>query len=374
VAGWNLIADVVAGERPLICDDLWDEVRAALAERWSAVVAVWGGDDGTPVDVAPRDRIGFIEAYRYAYRFLVRSYSIGDNPWAKEVVAGNANSVTGCPTWMIDDGPAEWAVNIFAAAGLPNDWWTHSSGQYNEAPSPALPRAAMWTDFHALAGVETLLRLYPLVYAGSGSSGGYESSDEQDAVWVVARADGWTNLAPVGGEPFLIGLGRMARGDNIGGPEPFNAQCEFVGNRDLALDLSSRWDVDHLGGGACDPTRVLFYVLHRPHVWCGPLVGGWWVDATAAADYVVKLSGDGGATWETIGSFTSDPNEAWTITKCVSSDSARWTATSVIRVEYVDDRNADTPEWLEPNGGTTWYSDGISPEIFAFAEFDWDFT
>ncbi|HUX15191.1 MAG TPA: hypothetical protein VMW52_01895, partial [Phycisphaerae bacterium] len=88
----------------------------------------------------------------------------------------------------------------------------------------------------------------------------------------------------------------------------------------------------------------------------------------------VKLSGDSGATWEQIGSFTSDPNEAYGIVKCVSSDPDRWTATSVVRVEYADDRNADTPLWNEPNGGTTWYSDGVTPEFFGFAEFDWDFT
>ena len=92
-----------------------------------------------------------------------------------------------------------------------------------------------------------------------------------------------------------------------------------------------------------------------------------------AGTFDARLSGDGGASWQTLGQFTADLGRDWTVAKFVSLDPARWTAQSVLRIAYAGDPNADTPEWLSPNGGYTEYCEGIYPLPFVFADFDWEY-
>jgi hypothetical protein len=101
----------------------------------------------------------------------------------------------------------------------------------------------------------------------------------------------------------------------------------------------------------------------------------------------IKLSGDGGATWETLGDFTSetmtpeDPanaNYPITVVKLESTDPDRWTADSLLRIEFTGTEGADTPNWSDPNAapfsGASDYEQIARPTFLTVcAEFDWSF-
>jgi len=380
--GWNLVRDVFEGSRPLVRDDLWDEIRGAAAERWSAAAAVRGVTDGTPDGVAPRDPIGGIADYRQSYTGLIQPFlgPFSQQCWAKEVAAAAAVENYGCPRWwpgINQQIPIGDLVNIFTEAGLPGDWWTCSAGPFASPPVPPLPKAALWTDFYQLLKIPMLMAFDK--DEGEWTRGdGREATVQQPLEWIPPRAAAWANLAgPVDPDTlFLVGMGRYGRGSYVKVlPENYyEANARYVGYTDVAYDLSPLWDVRHLGGASCDPTRLIVYLRHKPKIWIGPAVGGYWLEAMVAGTFEVRLSGDGGATWEGLGQFTADLAREWTIDKFVSLDSTRWTAQSVLRIAYAGDPNVDTPGWTSPNGGYTEYCEGITPQPFIFADFDWDYT
>jgi len=297
MAGWDILQRMVDdGYRPLVRDDLWAEVRAAMAERTSAVAVLLepgGRSYLNPDEVAVRDPIGKITHYRQTFDNLCDAghYEMTRPVWAKEILVPTAP-----PSWLgfTRYSSTAWApsfvpsyiVSIYTEAGLP-DWWTHAlwiTGIPTFTPAPPLPFADLWTDFlHVLNKMVLLEDIYAVV-------------DQESDCGIIT----WY------------------------------------------LDLLNLWDVTHLGGAAMDPVRVVF--VQGYEVSAGPV------------DVKFELSGDGGATWEDLGTqATVADGRGWFVVE--AADGSRWTADSVFRATGQG-----------PHGDHVYFYD-----MYLFVEFDWDF-
>jgi hypothetical protein len=158
------------------------------------------------------------------------------------------------------------------------------------------------------------------------------------------------------------GLGSL-EGAGTGTVDYDTADVEVLFNR--AVPQGAEILADYDSRSACDPVRLVFYLWHRP-----------WTADDVACSCTVKLSGDGGTTWETLGTLETVP--ATTEYKCEKYEStapARWTADTVLRVEYAGDVHADTPGWPAPAAEEpTEYEEAADVALSTpFAEFDWNF-
>jgi hypothetical protein len=375
MAGWNVISDLVAHKPTLVRHDLWDEVRAAIGERMSAAREFWVGPGapgmggGLPPVVAPRDAIGKIAAYRAAANNLfqhggnVSQYEY--HAFALECDAGDAEDSWGPKRLCTEFWAAEaFSVDPWTAAGLAQAGWGHPD-------FPLLPWADLWTDFLAILDLANLIAINTV--AGSMGTRHFQRGQcENGSVWADTRSAAWSSIPGGGGQDMYGNVGRYGLGQvGGGGFNAYVASCDYV---QCLLDLSGLWNVRHLaayeasppGDPDCDPTRLVIYLFHMPVS----------VD-DLACPCLVQLSGDSGATWETLGTLETVPaTTAFKPEKFVSTDPDRWTANSILRVTYDGDKNADTPSWTAPvSPGVTEYLQRAAVQGWGcvFAEFDWDF-
>ena len=127
----------------------------------------------------------------------------------------------------------------------------------------------------------------------------------------------------------------------------------------------------------CPPLRLVFYLTYEPQMAEGLS------DMTESVDFKIRLSGDGGSTWEELGQFTSIIDGEPHTLKLISTDASRWTANSILRIEHVGNKNSDTPNWTAlPYGAAPHYNTyyaaavgfALSSKTFGvFCEFDWDY-
>jgi hypothetical protein len=455
MAGWDVLEDLAAGQKMLVREPLWTEVRRAAAERRSAqaLFAVWGyPPPGPPVLVARRDAVGSIREYRYYFLGLLSTgFGLEHDIFAQECEASEAVLPWVCKRFAAYVTGGGY-VDVFLEAGLPNADWTHTNtGMQQGRLWPPLPYADAWTDFPPVLNCLTFLWLWTVNPQGDGAEIQFGESLYGDE-WPATRASAWSSIPTEAQYPYFDDgppVGRCGAGDqdHDGGDYWFNARVGYRPWFQWAMDLSNLWQVRHLdrylgevlaegdgtagpysgalarpvvpgslllragtqyvkddgegglvGAGTgtvnyetaaievtfnravavglqiladydsrspCDPTRLVFYLWQKP----------WMVD-DVACPCRVKLSGDGGSTWETLGEFeTVQGTTALKCEKFVSTDATRWTADTVLRVEYAGDEHADTPGWPAPTvEETILYGEAaylvLSPP---FAEFDWDF-
>jgi hypothetical protein len=324
---------------------------------------------GLPPVVAPLDPIGKIAAYR---QIVSGMYQHGGNvsepnyhAFALECDAEDADPDYGPKRLCMDFWESEsFSVDAWTAGGLGQAGWGHPD-------FPLLPWADLWTDFLAILNAATLIGLNTV--PGSTGTSHLEFGLANGAVWTTVRAAAWASI-PTGssGITFYGNVGRHGLGQESSGTFYADvASCDYV---QCLLDLSGLWNVRHLaayeadppGDPDCDPTRLVIYLFHRPVS----------VD-DLACPCLVQLSGDNGATWETLGTLETVPaTTAFKPEKFVSTDPDRWTANSILRVTYDGDKNADTPSWTAPvSSGVTEYLQRAYVKGWGciFAEFDWDF-
>lgn len=367
MAGWNLIQDVIGGARPLVRNDLWDELREAIAERMSAVEC-FGAVRTIPDEVDPRDPIGLTDEYQTHIASDVPKDEIGYFPVIREFDAPggtrlwiNEPKADDPPLYYIDRGiPLVDERNVFAAAlGFGKTHWTHSFRDLERF----VTHADIWTD---MAKVLNLL----LIISASVDLGTdwivpnrLASPILQDNDWPTLRALIWNSLGADPGSFFAGGVGRI--GHYASGPAPHKASGFYGAYTEKTIDLSVLWDAEHLDTTACDPVRVIFRIGYKRY------------DAGSTGQHEnvpikVELSGDSGATWETLRELVAvnDFAEHWITVESV--DNTRWTANSILRVAYNSDPTNDTPTWdADENYYEVVRVTYDSPDTFV--EFDWDY-
>jgi hypothetical protein len=128
---------------------------------------------------------------------------------------------------------------------------------------------------------------------------------------------------------------------------------------------------DYESRAVLDPVRVVFYVCFE---------SGWrsyWPDAWDPITVQVDLSGDGGSSWTSLGTFSTSgtDDEKAHYAKFESLDPDLWTADSVLRFSYVGDKAADTPTWTDPGeGSASDYSAEaviLPAQLAIYVEYDW---
>jgi hypothetical protein len=370
LSGWSVIQGLVDGTPTLVRAPLWLEIRRALAERASALEHILGrgGLDLEALKVEARDDIGKINLYRNAAAGLFDglfdgAWNAPEMPWAKEVAAVNANAETGAPRYKMAGASAGNLLNVFTEAGLENPTWTRS------VPCPT--HRDVWMDFYDTLNLATLVGIPSTAAVASGKENGHSYGRLS---WSWCRSESWLTIHNPGISPGanLITVGRMGVGyRNL--DLTYDALVAYISHSDITLDLSVLRQVKHLEADdsetACDPVRLVFYLtLGKPDRYYEP-------DIYTVADLpiVIKLSGDAGATWETLATSTWIDEDL--ILKLESSDTTRWTANSILRVETTVAKGADTPTWPAPSVGeeNCYIEGGGSLSLFAFAEFDWAF-
>lgn len=231
-----------------------------------------------------------------------------------------------------------------------DDYWFNARVGYRPWWQWAMDLSNVWEVRHLDRYLAEVLD------AGDGTAGPYSGALARTIVPGSLLLRAGTQYVKDDGEGALVGAG-------TGTVDYETGDIEVTFNRAVAEGLEILADYD--SRSACDPTRLVFYLWHRP----------WTVD-DVACECTVKLSGDGGSTWTTLGTF--ETVEETTELKCEkyeSIDPALWTADTVLRVEYAGDEHADTPGWPAPTiEETTLYGESAYVDLsHPFAEFDWNF-
>jgi len=96
---------------------------------------------------------------------------------------------------------------------------------------------------------------------------------------------------------------------------------------------------------------------------------------TGNCSFDVKFSSDGGASWTTVYTITVGPGTTWHAAQAEWNDEALWNADFRIRIELLDDPNADTPAWGDPGPNLDAEYDATAEVDFLslFFEFTWEY-
>ena len=374
MAEWKYIQQLLDGKRFEVKHDrLWDEPRGALAERFSALHEVHGHTDSTPAAVVARHPIGKIAAYRDACAQVCEP-PVGDHlHWGKECTPDE---------WTWDGWACQryWnggtqvygdfhCLDIFDAAKFPDGYWREpfiagAGGSHGYVLSES-----HWSDFRQFLDTLTFLEAHRSRPTGSLWTRHHETADchYPAGTWATDRADSWSRVGEATSDDATGRVGRFSHGDHYG-DDSFAFHPDVVTRSEIAVDLSGVWNVKHLDESACAPTRMVLYFRYR-----GAQAGLRKTIANCSFD--VKFSGNGGASWTTVYTITVGPGATWHAAQAEWNDEALWNADFRIRIELLDDPNADTPAWGDPGPNLDAEYDATAEVEFLslFFEFAWEY-
>jgi hypothetical protein len=292
--------------------------------------------------------------------------------------------IDGDLSWA-DTRAAAWASIPIAGGGGPGSWLVgrKGAGEYEYYPPDPPFYFRCWVTWHEwvqvsmdLSVLQDVLHLNlhqtETIATGDGTAGPYPF--QLDYFPIVP---GSLVITTVDQRVTDDGAGNLI-GDGTGTINYSSGAGSVTFDEAVPIDepiLALEYEVT----SQCPPLRLVFYLAYTAEVAPNPQFG----DLTETVDFRVRLSGDGGSTWEELGSFTSIIDGASHVLKLVSTDDSRWTANTIFRIEHVGDKNADTPNWTAlPYESQSFYDTyyaaavgfALSLDTFGvFCEFDWDY-